>query len=91
MGIFPYKALCNAALCVFHISLLKVALSKVFDPDIKMKGKSGADCTHIVCLLSIYCTPIVCLLYTYCFSIVFILPAYCIPKVCLLLRGPNCP
>ena len=42
MGILPYKVLCNAALCVFHISLLKVALSKVFDPDIEMKGKSGA-------------------------------------------------
>ena len=43
MGILPYKVLCNAALRVFHISLLKVALSKVFDPDIEMKGKSGAD------------------------------------------------
>ena len=42
MGILPYKVLCNAALCVFHISLLKVALLKVFDPDIEMKGKSGA-------------------------------------------------
>ena len=42
MGILPYKVLCNAALFVFHISLLKVALSKVLDPDIEMKGKSGA-------------------------------------------------
>ena len=42
MGILPYKVLCNAALCAFHISLLKVALLKVFDPDIQMKGKSGA-------------------------------------------------
>ena len=42
MGILPYKVLCNAALCVFRISLLKVVLSKVFDPDIEMKGKSGA-------------------------------------------------
>ena len=42
MGILPYKVLCNAALCVFHISLLKVTLSKVVDPDIEMKGKSGA-------------------------------------------------
>ena len=39
MGILPYMVLCNAALCVFHISLLKVALSKVFDPDIEMKGE----------------------------------------------------
>ena len=43
MGILPCKVLCNAVLSVFHISLLKVALSKVFDPDIEMKGKSGAD------------------------------------------------
>ena len=42
MGILPYEVLCSAALCVFHISLLKVALSKVFDPDIEMKGESGA-------------------------------------------------
>ena len=42
MRILPYKVLCNAALCVFHISLLKVALSKVLDLDIEMKGKSGA-------------------------------------------------
>ena len=43
MGILPYKVLCNAALCVFHVFLLKVALSKVLDPDIEMKRKSGAD------------------------------------------------
>ena len=42
MGILPCKVLCNAALCVFHVSLPKVALSKVLDPDIEMKGKSGA-------------------------------------------------
>ena len=42
MGILPYKVLCNAALCVFHVFLLKVALSKVLDPDIEMNGKSGA-------------------------------------------------
>ena len=30
-------------LSVFQSSLLKVALSKVYDPDIEMKGKSGAD------------------------------------------------
>ena len=47
MGILPYMVLCNAALCVFHISLLKVALSKVFDPDIEMKGKSGAGKANI--------------------------------------------
>ena len=41
MGILPYKVLCNVALCVFLISLLNVALSKVLDPDIEMKGKSG--------------------------------------------------
>ena len=29
------------SLC-FHVFLLKVALSKVLDPDIEMKGKSGA-------------------------------------------------
>ena len=28
---------------VFHISFLKVALSKVFDPDFEMKGKSAAE------------------------------------------------
>ena len=43
MGILPYKVLCNAALCVFHVFLLKVALSKVLDPDIEMNGKIGAD------------------------------------------------
>ena len=42
MSILPYKVLCNAAICVFRISLLKLALSKVLDPDIEMKGKSGA-------------------------------------------------
>ena len=42
MGILPKKELSNAALCVFHISLLKVALSKVLDSDIEMKRKSGA-------------------------------------------------
>ena len=40
MGILPYKVLCNAALCVFHISLLKVALSNVLDPNIEMNRKS---------------------------------------------------
>ena len=43
MGIPSYMVLCNAALCVFHISLLKVTLSKVLDLDIETKGKSGAD------------------------------------------------
>ena len=43
MGILPYKVLCNAGLCVFHVFLLKVALSNVLDPDIEMKGKSGAE------------------------------------------------
>ena len=42
MGILPYKVLCNAAFCVFHVFLLKVALSKVFDLDIEMKRKSRA-------------------------------------------------
>ena len=42
MGRLPYKVLCNADLCVFHVFLLMVALSKVLDPDIKMKGKSRA-------------------------------------------------
>ena len=32
MGILLYKVLCNAALCVFHISLLKVALVTSFWP-----------------------------------------------------------
>ena len=41
MGILPYKVLCNAALCVFHISFPKVTLSKVLDPGIEMKDKSG--------------------------------------------------
>ena len=40
MGILPYKVLCNAALCVFHVSLLKVALSKVLDPNIEMNRRS---------------------------------------------------
>ena len=40
MGILPYKVLCNAALCVFHAFLLKVALPKVLGPDIEMNGKS---------------------------------------------------
>ena len=40
MGILPYKVSCNAALCVFHVSLLKVALSKVLDPNIEMNRKS---------------------------------------------------
>ena len=43
MGILPYKVLCNAALCVFHISLLKVALSKVLELDVEMNGKSGPE------------------------------------------------
>ena len=42
MGILPYNVLCNAAFFVFHVFLLKVALSKVLDPDIEMNGKSGA-------------------------------------------------
>ena len=40
MGILPYKVLCNTALCVFHISLLKVALSNVLGPNIEMNRKS---------------------------------------------------
>ena len=42
MGTLSYEVLCNTALCVFHVFLLKVVLSKVLDPDIEMNGKSGA-------------------------------------------------
>ena len=40
MGILPEKVL-QYSLC-FHVLLLKMAMSKVLDPDIEMKGKSGA-------------------------------------------------
>ena len=43
MNILPYKVLCNAALCDFHISLLKVALSNVLDPNIEMNRKSRPE------------------------------------------------
>ena len=43
MDILPYKVSCNADLCVFHVFLFKMPLSKVLDPDIEMNGKSGAE------------------------------------------------
>ena len=46
MGILPYKVVCNDALCVFRIFLLKVALSNVLDPYFEMKGKSGAGSSN---------------------------------------------
>ena len=65
MGILLYMVLCNAALCVFHISLLMVALSKVLNPDIEMNGKSGDDFSlvklpHLEEDLLLFILPVTC-------------------------------
>ena len=41
-GHTSFEVLCKTALRVFHVFLLKVALSKVLDPHVEMNGKSGA-------------------------------------------------